>query len=395
MAEPRRQRARASRRLASVAAVFALAVTSTVITATPAFAATVGLDKTSSVETAQPGDEFTLHPGAALLGLSEAASTRLSPTLPPEIEVGGAGSTPSDTSLSTPATRELRIGVPDSAARAQPGRLRRPAGRLLAATSRSACASRPSSQLLDGTVITNTARINADNAPAVDGSDDVTVEVPRVVRPVATKSWTDGSAVAGSDEASTITLGVRNASSIDGSGDALWRSRKRRRTVFDRFNVTAIGPVSFPTGANRVTVLACTEILSACADGRLRGLARPNRTGSHPPIGVSPAQVTGLRFVFTNAAGTFIPNSPNGGTVEIDTVLRDTLRSTGQPTAPPSRDDVDNCAVAGGDDPELGLVTERSGVRDLRRAACACHHDGRQDFLRRLQRRLPAERAGG
>ena len=127
--------------------------------------------------------------------------------------------------------------------------------------------------------------------------------------------------------------------------------------VFDRFNVTGIGPVSFPPGADRVTVLACTEVLSACAaDDYVSSAAQTGPSLSLPP-GVAAAQVTGLRFVFTNAAGTPLPTSANGGSVEIDTVLRDTLRSTGATYSPTARDDVENCAVAGGDDPELGLVT--------------------------------------
>lgn len=39
--------------------------------------------------------------------------------------------------------------------------------------------------------------------------------------------------------------------------------------------------------------------------------------------------MTGLRFVFTNSAGTSLPNDPSGGSVQIATALRDTLRSTG------------------------------------------------------------------
>ena len=56
-------------------------------------------------------------------------------------------------------------------------------------------------------MIPNTATVTADNAPTATDRADVTVDVPRVVRPVATKTWSDGSAVAGTAEESTITLG--------------------------------------------------------------------------------------------------------------------------------------------------------------------------------------------
>ena len=36
--------------------------------------------------------------------------------------------------------------------------------------------------------------------------------------------------------------------------------------VFERFDVTGVGPVTFPAGADQVTVLACTVVLSVCDD---------------------------------------------------------------------------------------------------------------------------------
>ena len=173
---------------------------------------------------------------------------------------------------------------------------------------------------------------------------------------MATKTWSDGSAVAGTDEESTITLGVRNASSSTAQMSSLTVEDANADT-FDRFTVTGIGPVAFPPGADRVTVFACTEILSACSTGDYT--AGPAQTGPALalPGGVDAEDVTGLRFVFSNAAGTPIPASPDAGSVVISTVLRDTLRSSGETYSPTTRDDVVNCVSPSGDDPVLGTVS--------------------------------------
>lgn len=96
-------------------------------------------------------------------------------------------------------------------------------------------------------MIPNTATVTADNAPAASDRADVTVDVPRVVRPVATKAWSDGSAVAGAGEESTITLGVRNGSSSTARVGSLTVEDVGAET-FERFTVTGIGPVAFPAG---------------------------------------------------------------------------------------------------------------------------------------------------
>ena len=127
--------------------------------------------------------------------------------------------------------------------------------------------------------------------------------------------------------------------------------------TFERFTVTGIGPVIFPPGADRVIVLACTEILSDCAPGDYSAAAPQTGPALTLPAGIDAEDVTGLRFVFTNAAGTVIPTSPDAGSVGIDLVLRDTLRSTGDTYSPTSRDDVVNCASPSGDDPVLGTVS--------------------------------------
>ena len=325
---------------------------------TPAHAAsTLGIAKSASVTTAQPGDEFRYTIVPQCSGLTEACeNARFVDVLPPEVEVTALPPSNTDRTVSyDPATRRLeivyRIPLP---APSPPGSVGLPAGssnnveigvRLPDDTS-----------VTDGTVIPNTATVTADNAPTASDRADVTVEVPRVVRPVGTKAWSDGSAVAGTGEESTITLGVRNASSSTAQVSSLTVEDASPAT-FERFTVTGIGPVIFPPGADRVIVLACTEILSDCAPGDYSATAPQTGPALTLPAGIDAEDVTGLRFVFTNAAGTVIPTSPDFGSVGIDLVLRDTLRSTGDTYSPTSRDDVVNCASPSGDVPVLGTVS--------------------------------------
>ncbi len=339
--------------------VLALVVTlvATVFTAGPAAAAsTLGIQKSASVTTTQPGQDFqyTLVPRCS--GLTEACiNATVVDVIPPEIEVTALPPSNADRLVTfDAATRTLRIEYriplpPPSPA----GSVGLPAG----SSNNVQLGVRvpATSGVTDGTVVSNSVSVTADNAPPATDTADVTVEVPRVVTPVATKSWTDGGAVAGTGEASTITLGIRNASSSTAAVTAL-SLEDATPDVFERFDVTGIGPVTFPPGADRVTVLACTEVLSACSDADYASSAAQTGPALTLPAGVAPGTVTGLRFVFTNAAGTAIPSSPDQGTVQVATVLRDTLRSTGATYSPTTRDVVDNCTSPSGDDPVLGDV---------------------------------------
>ena len=64
-----------------------------------------------------------------------------------------------------------------------------------------------------------------------------------------------------------------------------------------------------------------------------------------PPPGVAVGDITGVRFTFSNSAGTILPYDATGGSVQLGLVLRDTFRSTGAPFTPTVRQDVQNCAV--------------------------------------------------
>ena len=322
-----------------------------------AAASTLGVSKTASVTTARPGDDFRYTIVPRCSGLTEACeNATLVDVLPPELDVTALPQSNTDRTVSyDAATRRLqivyRIPLP---APSPPGSVGLPAG---SSNNVEIGVRLPEdSTVADGADIANTATVTAGNAPTATDRADVTVDVPRVVRPVATKAWSDGSAVAGTGEESTITLGVRNASSSTAQVSSL-SVEDASADTFDRFTVTGIGPVAFPPGADRVTVLACTQNVSACSDSDYRSSAAQSGPSLILPSGVSAAEVTGLRFVFANAAGDPIPTSPDGGSVQITTVLRNTLRSTGATYSPTSRDDVTNCATPTGDDPVLGTVS--------------------------------------
>ena len=174
---------------------------------------------------------------------------------------------------------------------------------------------------------------------------DVNVSVPRTTRPIATKSWPASSPIALSGAKSTITLGISHASSNSAQVTELSVADVSPDT-FDDFDLVSVGPVDrFPVGADR---------------GRSRGVhaadrhplrSRPVQAGSFGPgpgvdlpAGVNVADVTGVRFIFKNSAGTTLPSDPTEGRVKFDVKLRDTVRSTGAPLDPKTTKTGTNCA---------------------------------------------------
>lgn len=208
----------------------------------------------------------------------------------------------------------------------------------------------PDTTLLDGSVVSNTGTVVADNADRVSDTNNITVSVPRVVTPVATKTWPPGSAVAGSDATSTIHLGVRNASSSSAAVTQLSVVDETPAT-FEYFNLTGVTLTALPPGADQAQVFVKTT------GGYLAGgTAGAPGTLSLPP-GVNPADVTGVRVGFTNTAGTVLPTDPTGGGLDLGMQLRDTLRSDGSPIDPQNRVTVNNCVTPGATDSVQGAVT--------------------------------------
>ncbi|WP_164520412.1 DUF5979 domain-containing protein [Specibacter cremeus] len=203
------------------------------------------------------------------------------------------------------------------------------------------------SQVADGTKISNTASASGGNFDPVQDTNVIDVSVPKVVNPIATKVWKDGSAVAGSGEASTITLGVRNGSSSSAAIESLTITDDNPDT-FENFNFTGASVTAFPKGADTATLrvkvgnawVAGATITAAGA------LALPN--------GANAADVVGVQVIFTNAAGGLLPYDATGGSVDTGMKLRDTYRSTGQPLKPAGKVTLGNCATPSAHESALG-----------------------------------------
>ncbi|MFC1400830.1 MULTISPECIES: DUF5979 domain-containing protein [Streptacidiphilus] len=194
-------------------------------------------------------------------------------------------------------------------------------------------------QLKDGTVLPNTATVTADNAATKSAESDVTVHIPLVVKPVATKTWTDGSAVAGSGEESTLTLGVRNNSSSSADVTSLTISDTGQQT-FEYFDFESAEVTKFPAGADQAQLVVTT------ADGTTHTGDPITAPGALPlPTGVAAGDVTGFQVVFTNSNGDPLPYDTDGGSVTVKLKLRDTDRTTGAPLRPTDKITVDNCAT--------------------------------------------------
>ncbi len=217
----------------------------------------------------------------------------------------------------------------------------------------------------DGTTITNTATTVADNADEASAEADITVTVPRDVKPVATKTWNDGSAVAGSGEASQVVLGIRNASSSSVTVDEL-RVSDVTPATYERFDLTGVQVERFPAGTDTARLLVCTAATTTCAAADQ--VAGPAAGGPAPvslglPAGVDLDDVTGFVVVFTDADGDALPYDATGGSVRAGLVLRDTVRSTGAPLEPTQKLVTTNCAVPAAVD-ELDALTSGPAVCD-------------------------------
>lgn len=209
--------------------------------------------------------------------------------------------------------------------------------------------------LVTGDIVSNTAGVTAANGQPASSTSDVTVNIPRIVNPVTTKSWADSSAIAGTGETSTINLGVRNASSTSAEVTSL-EVRDASVATFEHVDLTSVTVTQYPAGADTAQLLVCTLPGSVCTDAQY--VAGPTTTGSTPalPAGVSAASVTGVRVRFTNSAGEVLPRSDSAGGVVLGTALRDTFRSTGLPLRPTAIIDISNCASTVAVDAVQGAV---------------------------------------
>lgn len=364
MGKTRRRRTLATRVLAAAAMALAVMTTGPIGVADAAPAQSqVGITKESSLDgsTVTPGAQFTYTLTVRCSGLTTGCVNQtVTDVLPPGLDVTSLPPSTETREVEYDApTRTLTvrfieplqepvgaIGLNDGATRAFDIGMRLPAN----------------TTMLDGAEITNRATTVADNAPEDFDENVLPVSVPREVKPVATKTWADGSAIAGSGEQTTVTLGVRNASSSSVSVAEL-RVTDVTPATYEHFDLTGVELLSFPAGADRAQLLVCTAAGSSCA-AESDWTAGPvvSAIGALGlPGGVTAGAVTGVRVVFTDSSGDPLPYDATGGQVRLGLALRDTLRSSGDDLTPTTKLTVSNCAVPGAVD-ETDTLTSGASV---------------------------------
>ena len=176
-------------------------------------------------------------------------------------------------------------------------------------------------------IIVNTAETAATNSEDDRASATVTVRVPEVIDVDVTKTWTPATQTYAPGAASTIALGVINASNgpvetlilqepadaVDGA-DALADSNPFTITDF-----TGFGSSALPEGADTVQVDAYVF-----RDGAWTWVTGTSGALPELPAGVDPADVGGLRFTYTGEA--IVEGAT--GSVELGLAQRATQRDT-------------------------------------------------------------------
>ncbi|HWV48524.1 MAG TPA: hypothetical protein VN035_03625, partial [Microbacterium sp.] len=179
------------------------------------------------------------------------------------------------------------------------------------------------------TVITNVAETAATNSAPDSDDAPVTVTTPSVIDVGVTKGWGPSPQSYNPGAASTIDLGVTNASNgpvetliiqepaaaADGAA-ALDASNPFTITDF-----TGFGASTLPEGADQVQV----DVYLQQEDGTWNWVPGPPSATVELPAGVDPALVGGIRLTYT---GTAIAKGATG-TVAIDVAQRETDRESG------------------------------------------------------------------
>lgn len=320
-------------------------------------APTLGVQKSNNLggEPAEPGDEFEYNFSLSCSSIDEDCQDFVfSDIIPGGLEVD-TSSLPNDTATRDvsydPVTRELRIEFTEP--------IDNPVGVGWLAGSNMTfdlTVRVPiETDLVTGDVLSNTATVTATNGDPATATSDVTINIPRVVNPVTTKSFTDGSGIAGSGESTTIRLGVRNGSSTSAEVDEL-RVEDTTVATFEHLNFVGATVTAFPEGADTLRLSVCT-LPSGCPN-ELDWIVGTTTTSTTPPLppGVTPEQVTGVRVGFVSSTGADLPRSTQAGSVDVVMELRDTFRSSGLPLLPTNVIDISNCAASDAADSVLGRV---------------------------------------
>ena len=204
-----------------------------------------------------------------------------------------------------------------------------------------------------------TGTSSASNAPASVESAAVTIGAPTgTLSAVGSNSLSATSLITLTKARTTATLGVRNAS----TGGAQVRSLTAAVSspTWDLFHLYDIKPITtMPAGADQVSLQYC-GIANCTAD---QYVALPPVPGSAVgmPAGVNRRGVGGLKFVFSNSAGTPLPASTTFSSQAVVFELRDDFRGSGIPLDPVQPTTASICTVP-----------EASGPAGTVRGADAC-----------------------
>ena len=325
---------------------------------TPLAQSTIGVTKTVSRATLQPGDELEYAIVGSCSSLTEpCVDFTITDVLPAEFDVTSLPQSNSDRVVTFDAgTRLLTVAYRRDIGGGQTG--------LPAGSSQSIkIGMRLPTQtaVTNDQVISNTAQVTASNADPDTSSVDVSAIVPVSLRPVATKQWEPAAALAQSGATSTITVGARNASSTSSQVRELAVADVSTAT-FDRFDLTSVGTLTrFPAGADQVVVEVCPfPIGTPC--GPTDWVAGPPQSGGTPlvlaaPSGADLANATGIRYRYSSSGGGDLPFDIDDARVAFEVQLRDTLRSTDAPINPTVSESVRNCAT-----PAVVDADERAAV---------------------------------
>ncbi|MBB5868504.1 putative repeat protein (TIGR01451 family) [Allocatelliglobosispora scoriae] len=338
------------RRPATVLAALVLAAAGVLLPAVPAFAAVLGIDKSTigvPADGLEPGGSFTYAIRVDCTSLSEdCQNVTVTDTLPAEFtaDIVPGAFTWSGGPETVPPGGTVFPGVPAYTYTydATTGDLTFTVASVPAGTSTSVQVGMTlpaDTTVPDGTVVPNTATVSADNAPPASDSVNVEVNVPVVPDVRATKDWADGSALAGSGEASTVTLGITNASAGAAAVTSMTLTDQTNGNPatdpWNYFDLTGFGAVTYPAGADQVQIQYCTLPYPQACGGWTAGAVQ---TGSpiQADAGVDLAAVTGVRFVFSSSTGGPIPNDASGS-VAFTLKLRDTERVDGTTPIEPTQ----------------------------------------------------------
>ncbi|MES1170704.1 MAG: hypothetical protein ABUL47_08455, partial [Leifsonia sp.] len=137
-----------------------------------------------------------------------------------------------------------------------------------------------------------------------------------------TATWSPSSTQFKVGELSDLTIGVRNTSNaIATSLTALLPTDPTASgNLFDTVDLSALGAVVFPAGADLIQVDA--YVAGAWVTGSPAATALL-------PTGVDPATVTGLRFTFTSSSGATITANGSAGSVVVTLAQRSATRASG------------------------------------------------------------------